>query len=88
MLVDAVSNAGRYSYLTLYRVFAAASAVIGAAADAVTVASSDPSTAPDVAVASAAIFAASADIHCFDQSYSVAVAPVFGQIPGQMLLTI
>ena len=88
MLVDAVSNAGRYSYLTLYRVFAAASAVTGAAADAATVASSDPSTAPHVAVASAVIFAASADIHCFDQSYFVAVAPMFDQILGQMLLTI
>ena len=77
---------------TLYRaVVAAASAVTGAAAYAVTVASSDPSAVAAVAAvaaASAVTVAASADIHCSDRSYFVAVAPILGQIPGQMLLTI
>jgi hypothetical protein len=40
-----------------------------------------------VAAASAVTVAASADIHCSDQSYFVAVVPILGQIPGQMLLT-
>lgn len=64
---------------------AAASAVTGAAAGTVTVASSHPSTVVDVAAVSAVTVAALADIHCSDRSYFVAVAPLLGQIPGQML---
>ena len=68
--------------------FVAVSAAMGAAADTVTVASSDPSTAAVAAAVSPVTVAASADIHCSDRSYFVAVAPPFGQLPGQMLPTI
>lgn len=68
--------------------FAAASAVTVAAAYAVTVAASAPSTLADVAAVSAVTVAVSADIHCPDRSYFVAVAPTLGQIPEQILLTI
>ena len=67
---------------------AAAFAATVAAADPVIAASSDLSTIAGVAAASGVTVAASAGIHRSDRSYFVAVAPILGQIPGQMLLTI